>query len=477
MAVAHVAGGWAAGRRPRRRSGRGSLGRRRRGRRVRGAGVGPRSSAGVGGGVRPTARSRRPARCRRPRWRFSIAAWTCARSVVGCDDEAGVGREGDEARCGSRRAGWSTKVVGGGLGGGEPGRDRRRSPVIERETSIVSITVASSRGTWSIGDGRASATTRNGDRARGTARSARAAASAGVLRHEVREQVHVGEPDDVARAPPLDEEVQPSAIGTRRRPSRSSGEAKVMATIPWIRSWSAKDRSQLPEVDRTTWRTRRRRSSRATWSRSRAAASANFGCGAWLTRCRPGPPSGLGVDEVELADVGKRVLARVADLDDEDRRGAGRRRPAGAASRAARAGRSRGPPARRRGLPRATNRRAASGVRASSGSGWTSRDVGLELGTRRRAPRRAASRGARPGRCAAGTVRSMAPPNVTTPRRLPRWEDRWAIAIDDALGDVGLAAIGGAEGHRGRAVEQRATWSARAPGRGSGRAGPVSGGR
>ena len=107
--------------------------------------------------------------------------------------------------------------------------------VIERETSIVSITVASSRGTWSVIDGRARATTRNviapRYRAVGTCRR-----QAGRARHEVREQVHVGEPDHVPGAPALDEDVGAQRERDEEQARQQEGLGEGHGSNPWMRS-------------------------------------------------------------------------------------------------------------------------------------------------------------------------------------------------------------------------------------------------
>ena len=76
------------------------------------------------------------------------------------------------------------------------------------------------------------------------------------------------------------------------------------------------------------------------------------------------------------------------------------------------------------------------------------------------APRRSASRrssassASRPIRPWRGRMmRGSPPPKASTPSRLPRRVATWPDGQRDALGDVGLAAVGGAEGHRGAHVE------------------------
>ena len=102
-----------------------------------------------------------------------------------------------------------------------------------------------------------------------------------------------------------------------------------------------------------------------------------------------------------------------------------------------------------------------------SGSGWSSAPRAPSVSASRSVASSAGPAGPRLGsvghRCGRRTS--------STPRRLPRCAERWAIAMDDALGDVGLAAVGGAELHRGRGSRGRARSSARARGRGPGRAG------
>ena len=128
--------------------------------------------------------------------------------------------------------------------------------------------------------------------------------------------------------------------------------------------------------------------------------------------------AGLGVDEVELADVGQLVLARVADLDDEHAVALGDGGQLAAASRADRGGPRPARPARRRAA--VGGERGAPGLGRLEAAGAA---VGLELDGR------PASRAGRRGRQSAGRRRSVGPPKVSTPRRLPRWVDRWPTAI------------------------------------------------
>ena len=88
-----------------------------------------------------------------------MASRTWPRSVVGCTtSRASVEKATSPMRNAAGRL--STKPVAAALAAASRVGSTSVA-VIERETSIVSITVASSRGTWSVIDGRARATTRN----------------------------------------------------------------------------------------------------------------------------------------------------------------------------------------------------------------------------------------------------------------------------------------------------------------------------
>ena len=85
-----------------------------------------------------------------------------------------------------------------------------------------------------------------------------------------------------------------------------------------LRRKAASGRSQSPEVERTTWRAPVEVSACVTACRSPVAAAANrarsLASRVSTRSCLPG----LGVDEVELAEVGELLLARVTDLDGDD---------------------------------------------------------------------------------------------------------------------------------------------------------------
>ena len=97
-------------------------------------------------------------------------------------------------------------------------------------------------------------------------------------------------------------------------------------------------------------------------------------------------------------------------------------------------------------LARRARRRARSAAPSDVAPGAVgARGSRAQLGEQRRAGR------AGPGAGAAS--RGSPPPKASTPSRLPRRVATWPIGERDALGDVGLAPVGGAEGHRGGHVE------------------------
>ena len=155
--------------------------------------------------------------------------------------------------------------------------------------------------------------------------------------------------------------------------------------------------------------------------------------------------AGLGVDERQLADVGQVGLARVVDLDREDVMTGGQRRQRSRASRAGRGSRRRGSRGRRAG---------AAALRDPEG-------LGRRRGTAGRPPRPSrprdgeASSPSRPARPAAGgRRRSCATAERHDPEAVAPLGREVADRDRDALGDVGLAPVGGAERHRRRHVEQ-----------------------
>ena len=151
----------------------------------------------------------------------------------------------------------------------------------------------------------------------------------------------------------------------------------------------------------------------------------------------------LGVDEGQLADVGQLGARAGRRSRPRGREWRAASRPAAGASRAGRGSRRRGRRAPARGAAAPARRRASAGDVAPTPSSAGSRPGSRGAG--RAAPARPAAGGRR---------RSREPPNVTIPSRLPRWVARWPIASGDALGDVGLAPVGGPERHRRRDVEQ-----------------------
>jgi hypothetical protein len=75
---------------------------------------------------------------------------------------------------------------------------------------------------------------------------------AGRPRSEVGQQVDVGEPDRVARPAALDEQVPGERDWNQEERCQQEGGREGHAASPCVRSWLASERSQLPDVDRTT---------------------------------------------------------------------------------------------------------------------------------------------------------------------------------------------------------------------------------
>ena len=138
----------------------------------------------------------------------------------------------------------------------------------------------------------------------------------------------------------------------------------------------------------------------------------------------------------------------------------------GRASRAARGSRRRGRRARRAERRRPRNRSADAGDRAPIGLAVAGQRV-VARGEQRREQALAAA--ARWHPAVGPAAERDRPEPVAALRRHVAERER------DALGDVGLAPVGGPERHRRRDVEQRASSSAPAPGRGPGRGAPSSG--
>ena len=172
------------------------------------------------------------------------------------------------------------------------------------------------------------------------------------------------------------------------------------------------------------------------------------------TRCRPDLAAGLGVDEGQLADVGQVGLAGIVDLDRDDVMAGGQAGQRSApVARAAEVGDEDDETAARRGRVRDPERLGGRG------------DADALLDASPPAPRAAApSRPVRPA--AGGTRRSRDPPNVTIPRRLPRWVARWPIATATPSATSALRrsavpkVIDGETSSRSHAVRARSgTWT------------------
>ena len=282
------------------------------------------------------------------------------------------------------------------------------------------MTVASSRGTEIVACGRAKPT-RTAVTASSEDRRRQMAQPAGRPVDDVREQRGRSRSGDAcAPAAPVEQDVARRRRAARAaEPSSASGHCEAHRRALPRAGTATSARSQSPEVESTTWRDAGRgEQRRASRVRSAAAASAKRCAQPRAARVDAELAAGLGVDEPELADVRQLLLARVADLDGDARRG-GRRAPAAA-------GASRGGP--RKSETTTTSAR----WRASRA------DAAERLAERRRRPApcssAASSRSAAAGRagparpCRGGSVRGSASPKVTTPRRLPRRVATWPIA-------------------------------------------------
>ena len=294
--------------------------------------------------------------------------------------------------------------------------------IIEPETSIARMIVASSRGTATIADGRASATTSAaiGDQVE---RRRDVAPPGRRPRDEVREQVDVREADDVARPATLDEQVAERARAARAsRPSRSIGSAKVMTPSPGVRSWAARLGSQLaggreddvadaqaPELagDLGALGGGRRGEPLAQAARRRVDADL---------------AAGLGIDERQLADVGQIALAGVVDLDGEDlvARGDGGQRSEPVA-RAAEVRDEHDEPAARRGRGDEPQRRTPA-TRSPSGSARRCQSTRRSPAARQRGQQAVAPDARRDAPVASDHRTSR------SPSRLPRCVARWPTA-------------------------------------------------
>ena len=221
----------------------------RRGRRVGGAAVGlGRDVAGIGGGVH-----RQGDRVAQGR------AAVCAEAVDGVPDlapvgrglhdEPGVGGEGDEPD--PERGGQAVdEARGGGLGGREPGRvdvgrGHRAGDVHRQHHGRLLARDLERHRRSGEGD--------DEERHRAEVQGGRhVPPPAGRARHEVREQVDVGKPHHVPGAPTLDEDVGAQRQRNEEQARQQEGLGEGHGSNPWMRSWSANERSQLPDVDRTT---------------------------------------------------------------------------------------------------------------------------------------------------------------------------------------------------------------------------------
>ena len=369
----------------------------------------------------------------------SSAAWISARSVVGATRTCAVVPNVDEPDPERRRqlvdeveaacCALSSRVGATSVA------------IIEPDTSIARMIVASSRGTASTADGRASART---SAAIATTYSAGGTwrRQAGASRDEVGEQVDVREPDDVAAAPPLDEQVDRDQHRHREEPDEERGFGEGHEALPRVRSWPARSRSQSSDGGQDDVPG----ASAPELGRQRTALGGGRGREPLAERSRGGVDTdlaaGLGIDERQLADVGQVALARVVDLDREDvvacRDGRERR------------SQSRGP---RKSETRTTSppRRAAA-VMKPKGRGRRGRrrcqwpvGGGRAFGARQQQGRQQPV--ATDGRLDPPVA---GPPNVTMPSRLPRWVARWPTAIATPSATSALRRSGRAERHRWR---------------------------
>ncbi len=228
--------------------------------------------------------------------------------------------------------------------------------------------------------------------------------------------------------------------GTISRPSSQSGDWKLTGAS-CVRK-TASERSQSPEVERTTWRTPSERERPGEAAPLLGGGGGEPGAELRVPRVDAELPAGLGVDEPELTGIRQLLLARVADLDGEDVVAAGEleHRPA-PVERAAEVGdddderplaRDRPGPGQRLAERRGPDRRAS----ASS------------------SPRRAASSPTRPTRpWRGGIVRGLGVAERDDAEPVAAAGRDVADRDRDALRHVGLAAVGGAEPHRRRRVE------------------------
>ena len=254
----------------------------------------------------------------------------------------------------------------------------------------------------------------------------------------VREQRRRRPARRAAFAAPLEPRVASAATGTASSASSSTGAAKLTGALASGARNAASGRSQSPSVESATWRTPAEASAATSARRSSAAAAANRSRSRRSPRVDAQLAPGLRIDEPQLADVGELLLARVADLDGEHGVPAGERAAGRHASRA-----GRGSPRR---PPRATRWRATSSASSSASpsepvpAGGRSRRTSQRVEQRAPAlPRRLDARRRSP--------KAIDAEPVAAPRRGVADRDR------DALGDVGLAPVAGAERHRRRRVE------------------------
>ncbi len=151
----------------------------------------------------------------------------------GLHDEAGVGGERDEPD--AERGGQAVdEARGGGLGGREPGRvdvgggHRARDVHREHHGRLLARDLERHR---RPGEGD------DEERHRAEVQGGRhVPAQAGRARHEVREQVHVGEPDHVPGAPALDEDVGAQRERDEEQARQQEGLGEGHGSNPWMRS-------------------------------------------------------------------------------------------------------------------------------------------------------------------------------------------------------------------------------------------------
>ena len=313
--------------------------------------------------------------------------------------------------------------------------------VIEPELSIARMTVPSSLGTATATSGRAipisRAVSASSDEHRRDV-----PAPAGRAVDDVREQVDVGEAHGVAHTPPLEQDVAGERERNQRQPDQGERPAEAHRRLLSISTKRTRLRSQSPEVESTT--------------------------------CGDAGGTELARELLPFRDGGTRRTARgcggcacrpAAGAVTPDRRPRCRRRPAAPA----RAGRGSRPRARRVRAARLRNARGQSrGPRKSETTTTAERRRARFATAAKAAPSDVEPTGRRSGsrRTASSTPSSPCRPcrgGRTTGVAVAEGGDREPVAAArsdvperdrHALGDVPLAPVGGAEGHRRRGVEQ-----------------------